>query len=45
MKKIPVEVWTRTVGYFRPTNQMNLGKQAEVNDRYLQDPKELEKKI
>jgi anaerobic ribonucleoside-triphosphate reductase len=44
-KKITCEVWTRTVGYFRPVSQMNSGKKEEVKDRYLQNPKELEKKL
>jgi len=33
MMKIPVECYTRTVGYFRPVSQMNKGKQEEVNER------------
>ena len=32
-KKIPVEVYSRVVGYFRPVNQWNEGKLAEWNDR------------
>jgi hypothetical protein len=33
-KKVPVEVYSRVVGYFRPVNQWNKGKQEEFNDRY-----------
>jgi anaerobic ribonucleoside-triphosphate reductase len=32
-KKIPVEVYSRVVGYFRPVNQWNKGKQEEFNQR------------
>ena len=40
-KKIPAECWSRVVGYFRPTNQWNPGKQAEFNDRRTPDGKRL----
>jgi len=29
----PCEVWTRVMGYHRPTTSFNLGKQAEYSDR------------
>ena len=32
-KKIPVEVYSRVVGYFRPVNQWNKGKREEFGDR------------
>ncbi len=32
-KRIPVEVYSRVVGYFRPVNQWNRGKQEEFKDR------------
>lgn len=32
-KKIPVEVYSRVVGYFRPVNQWNKGKQEEFKQR------------
>jgi ribonucleoside-triphosphate reductase len=32
-KKIPVEVYSRIVGYFRPVNQWNRGKQEEFKER------------
>jgi len=31
--KVPVETYSRVVGYFRPVNQWNKGKQAEFEDR------------
>jgi len=33
VKKVPVEVYSRVVGYFRPVNQWNKGKQEEFNER------------
>jgi len=33
MKRIPVEVYSRVVGYFRPVNQWNRGKQEEFKER------------
>ena len=33
MKKISVECYTRIVGYFRPANQSNVGKQEEIRER------------
>lgn len=32
-KKIPVECYTRVVGYFRPVQQWNNGKQEEFSQR------------
>ena len=32
-KRIPTEIYSRVVGYFRPTSQWNKGKQAEFDDR------------
>jgi ribonucleoside-triphosphate reductase len=32
-KRVPCEVYSRVVGYLRPVNQWNDGKQAEYNDR------------
>ncbi len=31
--KIPVEMYSRVVGYFRPVDQWNAGKQEEFKDR------------
>lgn len=33
MKKVPCEVYSRVVGYFRPVSQWNKGKQEEFNER------------
>lgn len=30
---VPVEVYSRVVGYFRPLNQWNKGKKSEFKDR------------
>ena len=32
-KKIPCEVWSRVVGYFRPVQQWNIGKKSEWEDK------------
>lgn len=31
--KVPVEVYSRVVGYFRPVNQWNKGKREEFSQR------------
>ncbi len=31
--KVPVEVYSRVVGYFRPINQWNKGKREEFSQR------------
>lgn len=31
--KVPVEVYSRVVGYFRPVGQWNKGKQEEFKNR------------
>ncbi|HOO70477.1 MAG TPA: anaerobic ribonucleoside-triphosphate reductase [Spirochaetota bacterium] len=31
--KVPVEVYSRVAGYFRPVNQWNKGKQEEFRER------------
>jgi anaerobic ribonucleoside-triphosphate reductase len=43
--KIKPEVYSRTVGYFRPVDQWNKGKQEEFKDRYTQNPNKLVKKL
>jgi anaerobic ribonucleoside-triphosphate reductase len=43
MKKIPCEIYTRVVGYYRPTTQFNKGKQSEYKDRNILKIKEKEK--
>ena len=40
-KKIPVEVYSRVVGYFRPVNQWNKGKQEEFSERNEFNPKNM----
>lgn len=45
MKKIPVEVYSRCVGYFRPVSQWNLGKQSEFDDRRPMDVQALVEKV
>ena len=32
-KKVPCEVWSRIVGYWRPIQNWNAGKQKEYADR------------
>ncbi len=32
-KKIPCEIYSRIVGYFRPLSNWNLGKKSEFRDR------------
>jgi len=32
-KKIPVEIYSRVSGYFRPVSQWNYGKQEEFSER------------
>jgi anaerobic ribonucleoside-triphosphate reductase len=29
----PCEVWTRVMGYYRPTNRFNNGKKSEYDER------------
>ena len=33
MKKVPCEVYSRIVGYFRPIQNWNIGKKQEFEDR------------
>jgi hypothetical protein len=40
-KKVPVEVYSRVVGYFRPVNQWNKGKREEFEERNEFTPDEL----
>jgi len=39
------EVYSRVVGYLRPVNQWNKGKQQEFSDRKMFEMKKEEKKI
>lgn len=45
MKKIKCEIYSRVVGYYRPVNQWNNGKQEEFNNRipYVVKDEECEK--
>ena len=36
--KVPCEVYSRVVGYLRPVQNWNLGKQQEFKDRVAFDP-------
>ena len=38
---VPVEVYSRVVGYFRPVNQWNKGKQQEYRERRVYNIPEL----
>jgi anaerobic ribonucleoside-triphosphate reductase len=40
-KKVPAEVYSRVVGYFRPVNQWNKGKKQEFADRKETDVKNI----
>lgn len=42
-KKVPVECYSRVVGYFRPVEQWNKGKKEEFAERKTQDPKNLQR--
>ena len=44
-KKVPVEVYSRVVGYFRPVNQWNKGKQEEFNQRKEFSVSSIEEKV
>lgn len=44
-KKVPVEVYSRVVGYFRPVNQWNKGKQEEFAERQEFDPNDIKPTI
>lgn len=43
-KKIPVEVYSRVVGYFRPVSQWNKGKQEEFSQRLMYYPEQEQSK-
>ena len=36
-KMVPTEIYSRVVGYYRPVNQWNKGKQSEFADRKQYD--------
>lgn len=39
-KKVPCEIYSRVVGYYRPVENWNVGKQAEFKDRVVYDADE-----
>jgi hypothetical protein len=43
MKQIPTEIYSRVVGFFRPTFQYNPGKKAEFNNRHEYTQEEIKK--
>ncbi len=45
MRKIPVESYTRTCGYFAITSNTNKGKAQEIKDRFLQDAKAIKERL
>ncbi len=45
IKKIPVELYSRVVGYFRSVNQWNPGKKEEFKDRNEFDPKQIKESL
>ena len=42
VKKIPTEVYSRVVGFYRPVNQWNDGKQEEYEDSLAYDVSKLD---
>jgi len=40
-KEIPVECYTRIVGYFRPVSESNKGKKSEILERKMIDVKKM----
>jgi hypothetical protein len=45
MKAIPCEIYTRVVGYYRPTSEANPGKRAEIADRKMADLQRIKKDL
>lgn len=42
IKRVPCEVYSRIVGYLRPTRQWNVGKRQEWADRQVYDVPEVD---
>lgn len=40
-ERTPCECWTRVMGYFRPTNQFNIGKKQEFDERKSFEEREM----
>lgn len=45
MKMVPVEIYSRVSGYFRPVNQWNKGKRSEFSDRKSLNIKDIGREI
>jgi anaerobic ribonucleoside-triphosphate reductase len=46
MKKVPCEIYSRIVGYFRPVQSWNEGKREEFKDRVeFDEKKSMESKV
>ena len=43
VRKIPAEIYSRVVGYFRPVDQWNKGKQDEFDNRKTMPKEKIEK--
>lgn len=41
-RRQPCEIWTRVMGYYRPTFSFNIGKLGEYKTRIYFDQKEIE---
>jgi anaerobic ribonucleoside-triphosphate reductase len=44
-KKVPVECYTRVVGYFRPDSHTNKGKKEEIDNRKFVSHKKIREKL
>lgn len=42
-KKVPCEIYSRVVGYYRPVENWNVGKRAEFRDRKAYDAEKAER--
>lgn len=45
IKRIPCEVYSRVVGYYRPVRNWNVGKQQEWEDRKVYDLPKVHQKV
>jgi len=43
--RIPVETYSRVVGYFRPVDQWNKGKAEEFRKRHNQNGEEIKRRL
>ncbi|HOA08011.1 MAG TPA: anaerobic ribonucleoside-triphosphate reductase [Spirochaetota bacterium] len=44
-RRVPAEVYSRVVGYFRPVEQWNDGKKEEFKDRRTFNPEEINARV